>query len=1157
MIRMSAAMVGVALLSSTAAAQDAGTAPAVPAAAPAAQVAAAGGTIRGTVKAGPVPLPGVAITATNTLTGKKYATTTDVDGNYAMTIPRTGRYVVRAEFAAFATVTSEVRLTAEAMNGTAAFALELASRAAKADATAGNAALAGIASALARGTQSLSVAGEGGLSDASADGGAGATPSLAGLGAESSGAGNDSVAISGQQGQTNALAGLSEDQIRDRIEEAVANARQNGGSTSDQTGAIVSMLGGILGGGGGGFGGLGGPGGGRGGRGGGGGGSFRGFNASQPHGSVFYQGGNSALDSAPWSPTLLPQVNPSAYQNRFGITLAGSPYVPGLFKADTRQFVFLNLTGQKSLNSFLPDPVRVPTPLERTGDFSQSFQRVNNALVPVQLYNPVKGVAIPGNKVTITPQAAALLNFYPQPNVNIGNPDPTVYNYQTISNAGSNNIAINGRYVRQLGANTGGSPFGGGRTRGNSNAPAVLRQNINASYNFSHSASDLRNIFLPLGGATASNGNALSLGYVASYGRLSNNATLSWNRSAAETRNYFTNTNNDPSGTVGLTVPNNTGGFADPRFYNGLPTFAITNFATLTNQTPSAVTNQTISFSDFVAYRHHKHNYRIGLDIRRVHADNIGGDDPLGQYTFTGQLTSSPADKAAGTGGQTSGAGFADFLLGLPTSTKLQAGLFKIYLRENVYDAYAQDDFRVLPNLTLNYGLRYEYFAPYTEKNNRLVNLDHNANFTAVTPVTPGQTGPYQGAFPTSLINPDRTMFSPRLGFAYRPPNKGLTKDTVIRGGYGTNFNTGQFATFAHSLSFQPPFASVQTNVVSQCPTITLANGFNCAAPYPVENNFAVDKNYRLGMVQTYNLNIQRSIPQQIVLNIGYNGSKGSNLDVQGSPNSTPGGDLLATAAPFTFQQSVAGSHSNQLVVSAQRRQVKGVALGLTYTYSHTIDNASSVGGTSATTVQNFYRLDLEEANSSFDRRHQSCRETSCSSCRSDQTAPMFNKGGFAFASAGWLRLKRLLQLCKRHLLHTGLLGQRGRGAFWQRLHPAPRPGLFTGNPGRGAARAVLQHRSLCGPRGELLRHGFAQLHRRTGYRGGQHGVFTHRAAGRHALVRGTRFSDERVQHRAVQQHQHGRQLRQLRPGDGRGAACGSCKCRRGTGFDCRGGVRD
>lgn len=78
---------------------------------------AAGGTITGTVKAGTVPLPGVAVTATNTLTGKKYATTTDVNGAFAMTIPRDGRYVVKAELAAFATETKEVLINASGLNG--------------------------------------------------------------------------------------------------------------------------------------------------------------------------------------------------------------------------------------------------------------------------------------------------------------------------------------------------------------------------------------------------------------------------------------------------------------------------------------------------------------------------------------------------------------------------------------------------------------------------------------------------------------------------------------------------------------------------------------------------------------------------------------------------------------------------------------------------------------------------------------------------------------------------------------------------------------------------------------------------------------------------------------------------------------------------------
>ena len=154
-----------------------------------------------------------------------------------------------------------------------------------------------------------------------------------------------------------------------------------------------------------------------------------------------------------------------------------------------------------------------------------------------------------------------------------------------------------------------------------------------------------------------------------------------------EQRNYFTNTANDPTTAAGITIPNESGGFADPNFYNGVPSLNISNFAGLTNATPSQLINQTISFSDFVAYRHAKHNFRLGLDYRRVHADSIGGNDPLGQFTFTGYATESPADKAVGSAALT-GSGFADFLLGLPQSTAIQAGLYKIYLRENVYDWY-------------------------------------------------------------------------------------------------------------------------------------------------------------------------------------------------------------------------------------------------------------------------------------------------------------------------------------------------------------------------------------------------------------------------------------------------------------------------------------
>ena len=835
-LRRAALASSLALLTAHAHAQQpAPPPPAVPTPAPAASPAITtntGGTIHGSVKAGTTPLPGVAITATNTLTGKKYATTTAVDGTYAMTIPRTGRYVVRAELAAFAPVTAEVRITAEATDQSADFPLQLASRVAAA-ADSQTAAAATIARALGSGTVSLNISGDSSLADATtntATTGA-ALPSLAGLGDNA-----DSVAISGAQGTTNPLANLSEDQIRERVQDAMTNARLQGGASGDQINAVVGMLGNILGGGGG-FGGPGGgPSGGRGSRGGGaGGGAFRNFNPAQPHGAIFYQGGNSALNSAPWSPTLQPLTNPAAYSNRFGVSIAGSPYIPGLTKANTKQFAFINFTGQKNLNAFLPNPVRVPTLLERAGDFSQSFQKVNGAVVPVTLYDPTTGQPIAGNNLAnaatpLSPIAQNILklNYYPLPNVTTS--DPTGYNYQTISNAGSNNVAINARYVRQLGQSA-GSGFGGGGgggtrgggnggTRQGRNAPPVLRQNINAAYNYSHSASDIRNIFLPLGGATATDGNGLNLGYTVSYGRLSNNASVNWNRNNSQTRNYFTGTQNDPTTQTGISIPNNSGGFANQNFYNGLPSIGIANFAGFSNTTPIQTINQTFAFTDFIAWRHGKHNMRFGGDIRRLHFDTIGGNSPLGSFTFSGYATSAPADQVNGLGGINSGSGFADFLLGLPGSTGIQAGLYKTYLRENQYDAYAQDDFRARANLTLNYGLRYEYFAPYTEKNNRLVNLTHDTTFTQIGTVQPGAPG-----LPTSLINPDRSMFSPRIGFAWRPtefkPLPALTRNLVVRGGYGINYNTGQYAIFARSLSHQAPFSVTQNNAA---PIPTRAN---------------------------------------------------------------------------------------------------------------------------------------------------------------------------------------------------------------------------------------------------------------------------------------------------------------------------------------------
>jgi hypothetical protein len=303
----------------------------------------------------------------------------------------------------------------------------------------------------------------------------------------------------------------------------------------------------------------------------------------------------------------------------------------------------------------------------------------------------------------------------------------------------------------------------------------------------------------------------------------------------------------------------------------------------------------------------------------------------------------------------------------------VQAGLEKTYLRANVFDWYAQDDWRTSANLTLNFGLRYEYFSPYVEKDDRLVNLDHNVSFTEVQAVQPGQTGAFSGGFPRSLVNPDRSMYSPRFGFAYRPKLKFL-KETVIRGGYGINYNTGQYATIARQLANQQPFAVTQTNIAGQqgCGTFeqfTLAGAYNCSNA-AVQSNFSANLNYRLGHVQIWDIDIQKTLPMGIVANIGYNGAKGGELDMVRAPNRTATGVLNSDAQPFAFEDSLGYSRFEALRVNVRKRMQKGISLQGTYQYGHSIDNASSIGGTSQSVAQNDLDLNAEEGNSTFDVRH-------------------------------------------------------------------------------------------------------------------------------------------------------------------------------------------
>ncbi len=199
--------------------------------------------------------------------------------------------------------------------------------------------------------------------------------------------------------------------------------------------------------------------------------------------------------------------------------------------------------------------------------------------------------------------------------------------------------------------------------------------------------------------------------------------------------------------------------------------------------------------------------------------------------------------------------------------------------------------------MTLVLGLRWEYFSPYVEKYNRLTNLAHNADFTQISTVcATAATGCTVGS-PRSLVNPDKVMYSPRLGVAWSPKFK-FTRNTVVRAGYGINYNTGavcglragsgvpaavrgdadEYADHGGESDELPAGPDDADHRPSAAPT------------QATQSNYAVNPNYRLGFVQVFSVNLQRSLPRGVVLNIGYNGAVSGDLDMLRAPNRTASG---------------------------------------------------------------------------------------------------------------------------------------------------------------------------------------------------------------------------------------------------------------------------
>jgi hypothetical protein len=765
------------------------------------------------------------------------------------------------------------------------------------------------------------------------------------------------------------------------------------------------------------------------------------------HGNIGLKFDNSALDARPFSLSGL-STTKAAYNRVTGVATLGGPLrIPHWFRRGPEFFVSYQWTRDSNDTT---QSALVPDLAERQGDFSHELNSLGQ---PVQVFNPATGLPFIGNVVPLSPQAQALQNLYPLPNV-AGNPR---YNFQAPIISNTHQDALQSRLEKAIGRKDdlyGSFAFQRTRNSGSNLFGFVDKTDalgINASVNWSRRLTQRLTV---------------NLGY--RFSRLSTRITPFW-----ENRSNI-------SGDAGITGNNQ-----DPMNWGPPSLVFASGLAGLSDEQGSSDHNQTSAFSNSLQWHHNRHTITAGGDFRRQQFNYLSQQDPRGAFIFTGEATQGNAG-----GVPIGGSDLADFLLGVPDASSIAFGNADKYFRESVYDAYITDDWRKSPQLTINSGMRWEYGAPITELFGRLVNLDIAPGFSALAPVVAtNPVGTLTGQrYPASLIRPDKHGFEPRLGIAWRPISG---SSMVVRAGYGIYYDTSVYQTLALQMAQQAPLSkslSVQNSPL--CP-LTLANGFRtCSSITP--DTFAVDPNFRVGYAQNWQLSVQRELRGSLQLTATYLGIKGTRGVQEFLPNTFPLGatnPCPACPAGFAYLTSNGNSTRQAGQVQLRRRLHNGLTGTLQYTFSKSIDDDAALGGKGASIstqstqpnplssgpaasfttsqsslaiAQNWLNLDAERGLSTFDQRH-------LLNAQLQYTTGMGVRGGTLLTGwkgrlwKGWTVLTQITAgsgfpqtpVYLSPVSGTGVTGSIRPDVTGASLHAAP-PGLFL-NPAAYAAPAAGQ----------------------------------------------------------------------------------------------------
>ncbi len=677
--------------------------------------------------------------------------------------------------------------------------------------------------------------------------------------------------------------------------------------------------------------------------------------SNQFHGDAFEFIRNDALNANTWAAGLqkglnAPQphvynadgttVKPALRWNEFGGSIGG-PIIKD------KLFFFVDYQGSRFDQPSTARPYTVMTTAERQGDFSDvctvGFDAQGLCKNPAQqLYNPYSANTPAGRQPYLNNQinspfssaAVKILSstFYPAPNngLTVGNQTNVVH-----SNTNSDQGDIKLDWV------------------------ASQKDHVYGRYSQQHISNPTTNSQLLIGNSDNEfplyNG---VIDYVHTFSpNLLNDARIGG--SYFPVTEGFSNPTGQDLGTafgIGGTAPGQT--FLPGQTFNG------SSFVSSDGGPAFGNANQVQNFHDTVVQLedtatiiHNKHTINVGFQYYnyRTNITYVGSAGFAGTFTYDGSFTSNPTAV-----GSPTGFAEADFLLGLPQNVAIGNGSGRS-LRNSLYSGFAQDDWHVLPNLTLNIGLRYEAVTPRGEAQNQATNYNLTTGATEIA----GLNGNSSALYPQYN---GVTNFQPRLGFSYQP---GFDHSTVIRGAYGiSNFSE---STGTGNLLFQnPPFAQ-QPNVTYAGATLplpgsTLDEGFSsfpasgcttAAAIAQLPICFAgagihAFSGVRPAVSQQWNLTIQHQLGNSSTFQISYVGQKTDHLmaielinqkvlqsdgTIAPSPYLNP--TLQGMIGQARLTTSVGFSNYNALQTSFQQRLAHGLEFQANYTWSKCMGNTS------------------------------------------------------------------------------------------------------------------------------------------------------------------------------------------------------------------------